>query len=74
LATKEEINTFSLNIESIAVSRKIPYLEAVLCHCQSSGLEIELAAKLISDTLKKKIEAEASQLNLVTKKVTKLPL
>lgn len=70
MATKEEIIQFSLEIEKIAVNKDLPYMEAVIFYCESTGFEVELAAKLISASLKSKIKVEAERLNFLPKSNT----
>jgi hypothetical protein len=75
MPTKEEIVTFSLLIEDVAEKKKVSYIEAIIIQCEASGLEIELAAKLISPNLKSKLEVEAGSLNLITMNThARLPL
>ena len=75
MANKEEITSFSIKIETIARDKNIPYMEAVILHCEQTGFEIELAAKLISGALKSKIKMEAESLHFLPKSNTsKLPL
>lgn len=75
MPTKEEITTFSLNIESLVKKKNVSYMEAVVMYCEESGLEIELASKLISGSLKSKIKIEAEDLNFLPKSNTnKLPV
>jgi hypothetical protein len=72
---KDEVTTFSLTIETIVYEKQIPYMDAIILHCQNTGLEIELAAKLISGALKAKIKMEAEALNFLPKSNTvKLPV
>lgn len=74
MPTKDEITTFSLKIENLVSEKNIPYMDAIVLHCESTGLEIELAAKLISGALKSKIQLEAEELNFLPKSnTTKLP-
>jgi hypothetical protein len=74
MPTKDEITTFSLKIENLVSEKNIPYMDAIVLHCEESGLEIELAAKLISGALKSKIQLEAEELNFLPKSnTTKLP-
>lgn len=74
MPTKEEITEFSLKIEDLAWDKDISYMEAVVLHCEQVGLEVELAAKLISGALKAKIKIEAENLNFLPKSNTaKLP-
>lgn len=74
MPTKSEINEFSMLIEILASEKNISIMDAVILHCESIGLEIELAAKLISPILKKKIESEARGLNYLPRNTDKLPL
>jgi hypothetical protein len=48
-------------------------MDAICHHCKESGLEIEVAASMISSALKAKIREEAQELNLL-KKSSKLPI
>lgn len=74
MPTKDEMTTFSLNIETLVSKKNIPYMDAVLMYCEETGLEVELAAKLVSGALKSKIQLEAEDLNFLPKSnTTKLP-
>lgn len=74
MPTKDEITTFSLKIENLVSEKNIPYMDAIVMHCESTGQEIELAAKLVSGALKSKIQIEAEELNFLPKSnTTKLP-
>jgi len=75
MPTKDEMTTFSLTIESMVKEKEIPYMDAIILYCEQTGLEVELAAKLISGSLKSKIQLEAEELNFLPKSNTvKLPL
>lgn len=75
MPTKDEIVEFSLLIENLSVEKSVPYMEAVILHCERTGLELEVAARLISGVLKAKIQTEAEELNFLPKANTaKLPL
>lgn len=75
MANKQEVLKFSSDVETLAKTREISYMEAVLLHCETIGFEVELSAKLISSSLKSKIKAEAENLNFIRKsKTKKLPL
>lgn len=72
---KEEIQNFSKEIEILAKNKSIPYMDAIILHCEISGLEVEIAARLISASLKSKIKKEAENLNFLPKsKNSKLPV
>ena len=75
MPTKNEILKFSVNIERMVQEDNMSYMEAVLMYCERTGLEIELAAKLVSDPLKANIQFEAENLNFLPKSNThKLPI
>lgn len=68
------MTTFSLAIETIAKEKQISYMDSIIEYCSDTGLEIELAAKLISGSLKAKIKMEAEDLHFLPKSNTaKLP-
>lgn len=73
MPTKEEIKNFSVLIEKLAVDERLGLMDAICYHCKQTGLEIEVAATLISSALKAKIREEAQSLNLI-KKSSKLPI
>ena len=75
MPTKDEMNTFSMAIETLARNKDISVMDAIIEHCTNTGLEIELAAKLISGSLKAKIKLEAEELHFLPKSNTaKLPV
>jgi hypothetical protein len=75
MATEAEITKFSLAIEELIDKKSIPYIDAVILHCQITGLEVELAAQLVSGAMKSHIRAEAEALHFLPKtKSKKLPI
>ena len=73
MANKEEQIEFSNFIENLATEENLGLMDAICHHCKVTGLEIEVAATLISAPLKSKIKMEAEELNLL-KKVSRLPI
>lgn len=74
-ANRDEIVAFSCEIERIVYDKDVSYMDAIILYCEDTGLEVEVAAKLISDTLKSKIKMEAEELHFLPKSNTaKLPL
>ncbi len=72
---KEEILSFSLNIERMVKEKGLSYIDAIVLYCESTGLETDVAAKLIAGTLKSKIKIEAEGLNFLPKSTTRrLPI
>lgn len=65
--------TFSNEIEEIVEMKDVSYLDAILMHCQENDIEESIAALLLIDTLKAKIEAEAVQLHQIKNTTKKLP-
>jgi len=63
MKTKTE---FSKEIEKfVHQSVGVSYMDAVVNYCEKTGMELEAAAKLITPTLKKKIEKEANHLRMM---------
>ena len=73
MPTREEIKQFSMLIEQMAIEKRLGLMDAICHHCKETGLEIEIAASLISSALKARIRDEAQDLNLL-KKSSKLPI
>ena len=73
MPTKNEISEFSDLINEIAERERITRMEAIVHHCEETGLEIDVASSLISSALKSKIREEAQELNLL-KKTARLPV
>jgi len=73
MPTRDEIKEFSMLIEKMAVDEKLGLMDAICHHCKETGLEVEVAATLISSALKARIKEEAQELNLI-KKSSKLPI
>jgi hypothetical protein len=63
MTNKEEVSAFSETIENLVTTKNITYFDAILLHCEKSGLEPEVAAKLISTPIKSKLTQEARSLN-----------
>lgn len=73
MPTKDEIKKFSLLVEELAVKLQCNRIDAIVHHCQETGLEIEVASTLISSALKARIKEDAQEINMI-KKNSKLPL
>jgi hypothetical protein len=67
---------FSLIIEGVVRDKRpITYLEAILWYCEENQLEVDSVGRLISKSLKEKIQVEASKANLIKIPETgKLPI
>jgi len=73
MPTKNEISEFSDMIGKLSYTLGSTHMDAIVNHCESTGMEIDVASTLISPALKAKIREEAEDLNLM-KKSSKLPL
>ena len=57
---------FSLIIEQIVKEKRpISYMDSIIHYCESNNIEVESAGRLISKSLKEKIQAEALRSNLL---------
>lgn len=75
MINRDEITNFSYEIEKIAAEKEISFIDAVVFYCEKTGFEIEVAAKLVSSSLKSKIKMEAEDLHYLPKSNTaKLPI
>lgn len=75
MTNKEEVSVFSETIENLVSTKNISYFDAILLHCDQTGMEPEIAAKLISPTIKARIAKEARELHFLQPETTKtLPL
>ncbi|NBP03930.1 MAG: hypothetical protein EBU90_28305 [Proteobacteria bacterium] len=73
MPTKTEITEFSEMIEVLADQLHLSKMDAIVHHCETVGMEIDLASTLVSPALKAAIREEAQELNLL-KKNSKLPI
>ena len=74
MPTKDEMMKFTLEIEDLVAKTDYTYLEAIVEHCKGTGLEMEVAATLITPNLKSKIHEQAERLNMLKTKSARLPV
>ena len=60
-------STFSQEIERIVRETKVTYFEAVCDYIADNNIEPESVPRLLNITIKQKIEAEATDLNLINR-------
>ena len=65
--------TFSLEVEKLAKEKNITHMEAVIEHCRIQEIEPHTVSRLITKSLKDKIEDNARDLNFIPKQA-KLPI
>ena len=73
MPTREEKNNFSIMIITRAEKYRIDCLDAIVTYCEEIGLEMEVAATLVNEDLKARLQTEAINLNYL-EKTAKLPL
>jgi len=66
--------SFSREIEKLVENDSMNYVEAVSHYMQVSGLDPESIPKLLTQSLKDKLEREATELNLINRDKSKLVL
>jgi hypothetical protein len=74
MPTKEEMLKFTRAIEELVSRTDYNYIEAICEYCKDTGLEMEVAATLITPNLKSKIHEQAQNLNLIKEKGNRLPI
>lgn len=72
--TKEECQNFEQIIDKLVKSTNLNYVEAIIHHCETTGLELEVAISLTNKNLKLKMEADAMKCGLLKDKVIELPI
>ena len=67
---------FSLVIEKVVKDKRpITYMDAIIWYCEENNIEIETTSRLISKSLKEKIQVEAMNANMLkVEKGGKLPV
>ena len=67
---------FSLIIEGVVKEKRpIAYMDAIIWYCEQNNIEIETTSRLISKSLKEKIQVEAMNANMLkVEKGGKLPI
>ena len=66
--------SFNLHLEEFVLSTGESYIDAIVHYCTTNELEIEVIPKLLNKVIRSKIEAEASNLNLLKEKLSCLPV
>ena len=57
---------FSLIIEGVVKDKRpITYMDAILWYCEENKIEVETVGRLISKSLKEKIQVEATNLRML---------
>lgn len=66
-------NDLSIYIEKYAITNGISLIDSILQYCEDADVDVERCAKLISDSLKDKLEDEAVKDQYILRKSNVLP-
>ena len=69
----QNTKTFSLEVEKMAQDKNLTHMDAVVEYCKVKNIEPESVARLVSKSLKEKIDANARDLNFLPNQA-KLPI
>jgi hypothetical protein len=69
----DQIEQFSTQIITIVEKDKISYIDAIVEFCDTNAIDIEIAAKLLSQSIIASISQEAVKNNLI-EKISSLPI
>ena len=66
---------FSSSVETLVLTKNFSYIDAITYIVEERGMEYNSVKRLLSDSIKQKLEVEASNLKLITTTTgNKLPL
>lgn len=68
------VKKFSETIEHIVSQNNITYIDAITEYCERYEIEIETAASMCNMKIKQMLESEASDLNMLKEKISRLPV
>jgi len=77
MPTKEEIQNFSLMLREYAAHKRMGLWEALVTYCDTTSMESEVAASLLTKSVLADMTVEAQDLNLLKergKRSGRLPL
>jgi hypothetical protein len=82
LKNEVDLNKFNLSnnvvkeIEKLVKANGVSYIDGIVHYSQTSGIEIEVLAEIMSknENIKSQLEIEAESLNLLKKKTSRLPI
>ena len=74
MPTKDEMSKFAKAIDALVANTDYNYVEAIVEYCKQTGLEIEVAATLVNQNLKAKLENDAMDNNMLKVKSSRLPI
>tara|TARA_Y100001970_G_scaffold137218_1_gene168861 strand:- start:1561 stop:1815 length:255 start_codon:yes stop_codon:yes gene_type:complete len=64
---------FSSGIETLVINMECSYMDAIIHYCEENDVDFDIVPKLISSSIKEKLQAEATNLNFLPR-VGTLPI
>ncbi|SVD59919.1 uncharacterized protein METZ01_LOCUS412773 [marine metagenome] len=58
---------FSMGVEKVVIKLECSYLDALIYYCEENDVDFDIVPKLISGSIKEKLQAEAITLNFLPK-------
>lgn len=65
---------FSKEVEDFVAKTQSSYMDAIINLAEKKNMELESVAKMLNSIIKQKVEAEASDVNMLKVKICKLPI
>lgn len=65
---------FSKEVEDFVAKTLCSYMDAIITLAEKKNMELESVAKMLNSIIKQKVEAEASDINMLKVKICKLPI
>ena len=72
--TREEKNSFSNIIVERAETLKTDHLDAMITYCEEMQIELEIAASLVNDVLRYRLQEDAQDLRYMPRSNNRLPI
>lgn len=67
-------STFITLMDNVMKEKKLSHIDAIVEICREKNMEVESVAELLNPKIRKLIQNEASSLNMMKKKVRRLPI
>lgn len=72
MPTKDEMKKFAEAIDKLVANTDYDHIEAIVEYCKQNQLELEVAATLVNNNLKAKLQMNAMDRNMLKEKSTRL--
>ena len=58
---------FTVGVEKVVINLECSYIDAIMHYCEENDVDFDIVPKLISNSIKEKLQAEAINLNFLPK-------